>query len=46
MKKLALILLFCSTALGSCQCSDKPEIGPVEEESAAVITTTDTVRRT
>lgn len=35
---LIFIALFASFGLGSCRCSDPPEIGPVEgEEEARVI---------
>lgn len=33
---LGLLLVAVTLSLGSCQCSNKPDIGPVEEESAAV----------
>ncbi|MFQ5570196.1 MAG: hypothetical protein ACE5G0_11015 [Rhodothermales bacterium] len=31
-------LLFCFS-LPACQCSDKPEVGPVEEATVEVVTT-------
>lgn len=35
MKKLLLSLLFVMSAgLSACQCSDKPEIGPVEGQTS------------
>ncbi|MFP4228120.1 MAG: hypothetical protein ACLFTE_04740 [Salinivenus sp.] len=33
MKRLLFfVLLALSTGLASCQCADKPDVGPVEEE--------------
>ncbi len=32
--RLILILALLALGLGSCQCSDKPEVGPVEEAAA------------
>jgi len=42
MKRLlAFFALTCCVALSSCQCSDKPDIGPVEDEDQSVTTVTD-----
>lgn len=32
---LGLLLLTVTLSLGSCQCSNKPEVGPVEEDESA-----------
>jgi hypothetical protein len=36
-KLLVLCLLLAGCMLGSCQCSDKPDIGPVEDPQAAAV---------
>ncbi len=35
MRTFMLACLLMTLSLGSCQCSDKPEIGPVENATAA-----------
>jgi len=32
---LGLLLVTATLSLGSCQCSNKPDIGPVEEDASA-----------
>ena len=32
---LGLLLVTATLSLGSCQCSNKPDVGPVEEEASA-----------
>lgn len=42
MKRLlTFVALFLVVGLSSCQCSDKPDIGPVEDEDQSVTTVTD-----
>jgi hypothetical protein len=36
MSRLLLLLFVCCLAIPACQCSDKPEIGPVEGGEAAL----------
>lgn len=35
-RSIIIVTLFIAFAFGSCQCSDKPEIGPVEDEAVQV----------
>ena len=43
---LGLLLVTVTLSLGSCQCSNKPDIGPVEEEESAHLTDMDRVTGT
>jgi hypothetical protein len=36
-RSLLLVTLFLCFGLSSCQCSEKPPIGPVEDEQAQVL---------
>ncbi len=36
IKGLGIAFLFVLATLSGCQCSDKPEVGPVEESSVSV----------
>ncbi len=38
MRRLLLALLLSCLAVPACQCSDKPDIGPVEGDAAALVT--------
>ena len=38
MRRLILVVLFACAAIPGCQCSDKPDIGPVEGGAAATAT--------
>ncbi|NNF03052.1 MAG: hypothetical protein HKN17_01190 [Rhodothermales bacterium] len=35
---LGLLLVTVTLSLGSCQCSNKPDVGPVEEADSAELT--------
>ena len=35
MRRLILVVLFACAAIPGCQCSDKPDIGPVEGGAAS-----------
>ncbi len=34
---LGLLLVTVTLSLGSCQCSNKPDVGPVEEEQSSLL---------